>query len=340
MNRWLTRIGAVAGLVATAAAPQAADFPISAGSYTADVAYRLYFNGSRLGSASQTMANCSTQGGSAANIVDYGFPSWQIQSIQDANGTATATIGLDKKYSLNSLVLQYGDYRPAEQEIRVSPDGTTWSTLLARSAVGAQTVPISFAATDVRQVAWQIWGPGTTAGGATLYAYPMELKAFAASSGPAPQREDGYNLAGTMTMVSQDGWISYQPASYVIDGNFYSYAIRNAEGTPAHALFDLGALYPLTNIKLDFAYGQNWTGGGAVEVSADQSTWYTVFRQTSLLGNGIWSFPPWPARYVRLTSNGYGSGALGELGVFALVPEPAALSMLLIGAGLCLRRRR
>ncbi len=337
MNRWLTRIGAVAGLVATAAALQAADFPISAGSYTADVAYRLYFNGSRLGSASQTMANCSTQGGSAANIVDYGFPSWQIQSIQDANGTATATIGLDKNYSLNSLVLQYGDYRPAEQEIRVSPDGTTWSTLLARSAVGAQTVPISFAATDVRQVAWQIWGPGTTAGGATLYAYPMELKAFAASSGPAPQREDGYNLASTMTRISQDGW---SVGTTLTDGNFYSYAIRDVEGVAAHALFDLGALYPLTNIKLDFAYGQQWAGGGAVEVSADQSTWYTVFRRSTAVGNGIWSFPPWPAQYVRLTNNGIGGGALGELGVFALVPEPAALSLLLAGAGLCLRRRR
>ncbi len=216
-------------------------------------------------------------------------------------------------------------------KLRIS-DGTNWTTVLVQSA--AASTNVTFTAQNVAQVEWEVWGPGADLGGGPSYAYLMEMLAYVASTGPAPQKEAGYNLGPTMTVVSQSGWISWAPVSTAIDGSLPSYTIPDGTGT---ADFDLGATYNLTNIRLDFAYGQTWAGGGAVDISPDGSSWTSIVNTSGTLGNSSYNFSPTSARYVRLT--GTGGGALSELEVFA-APEPATLALLALGGLGLLRRRR
>lgn len=325
---------AVLALAETASSPVfAVSFPTAGGSYTADVAFRVDWWGNRIGTAAGSLTNCSVQGGSAASIVNQGFGSWQLQSMANVGSTAVATLGLDQSYSLNRIDLRYGDYRPAEQQLRVSPDGSSWTTVLARSAVGTQTQQVSFSATPVRYAEWMVWGLGQSGG----YAYLQEMLAYVDSGAAAPQKEEGYNLGTTMSVISKSNWISWAQPETTVDGNYYTYAIPDT-GLTAQAVYDLGGSYPLKSLRLDFAYGQSWASGGSVAISPDNVTWNTLLSQTTNLGNTMLSFGPTNARYIRIT--GTGGGALGEVEVFALLPEPASLALLGLGAMVLLRRQR
>jgi len=253
-------IGQLAGVAAMAmmvcAQVEATDFPAAGGSYLANVAVRLDAAGNSLGTATGTMTNCSTQSGGPADVINYGFGPWALQGMADANATATASITLDQVYTLNKIRLQYGDFLPATHELRASADGLTWTPLLPQTAAGSTDV--TFSPTPVRYLDWQAWGPGASGG----YGYLMEALAYISDSVAPPQKEDGYNLMITSSLVSQDGWISWAGAGNLRDSSLYSYSIRETEGVPAHALFDLGDTYALANARVDFAYGQNWMGGG------------------------------------------------------------------------------
>lgn len=308
--------------LATTVVSEATPFPVSGGNYTANVAFRVNKNGVQLSSVSGSLTNCSTQSGSAAAVVDYAFSPWAIMNIQDSNATAVIRVTLDSLYNLNKIRTLYGDYKPAEYEIRVSPDDSSWTTIASRRAPPPGLVTNdTFAAQDVKYIVWQVWGPGTTAGGPTLYAYEKELMAFVATNSPtAPQKEDGYNVAFLGSVISSDGWLSFAGAVYLIDHNTDTYGIRDTEGVPAHAVIDLGMSYRLVHLRLDFTYGQTWGGGGKFEISNDQTAWTSVVNTNGVLGSSTYSFAPEYARYIRVTNNGIGGGALGEILVFAVPP--------------------
>ena len=322
------RIGCLHLLVAAAflalpsARALAGSFPVVGGSYSANVALRLDSSAHQLSSVTGVRTNCSVQGGSAADVVDGSMATWALQGVQDSNASATVTLTLDKVYQLNKLVTQYGPglgVPPGTYELRLSADGSSWTTCVPRKAITAQGHTDTFPATDAKYVAWQAWGPGSDISG-TKYLYMMEMMAFAASTSPqAPQKDEGYSIGHTGSLLSKSGWTSWAQPENVIDNNLLNYAIASPAGT---CILDLGAPLILYHIRAPFYSGQNWANSGKIEIGADTNTWTTIVNQTPFSG-GNFSFSPQKARYVRLS--GDGGGAMLELEVFALPPPPGTI---------------
>ena len=146
--RALAAMALVAGLVLVSSlCAQATPFPISGGSYTADVAYRVDAASTQLSSATGTLVNCSTQFGSPGDTVNLGYGPWALMGMQDASATATSHIVLDKVYNLNKILTQYGDFLPSQYEIRTSPDGASCfkrPSTSARKLLARQRAPRLF----------------------------------------------------------------------------------------------------------------------------------------------------------------------------------------------------
>jgi len=338
----LTALALVA-LLASAAG--ATPFPVSGGSYTANVVQRRDAAGTFLGVLTPTLTGCGDQfPPSADNVADGGHSDWALVGL-GVGDSALMRIELDKTYQLNKIVTMFGDFRPDEHEIRVSPDGSSWTTVRARSSASGATYTDTFTAQDVRYIEWEVFGPGADLGGGPSYAYMKELMAFVASTASSPpQKEEGYNVAPTGTMTDLGGWVSWAGPAALTDQNPSTYAIRETEGVPAMALLDLGDESLLAHMRLGFAYGQNWAGGGKFEVSPDMSSWTTILDTHSALGNSSYSFAPTSARYLRITNYGIGGGALSEVMLFATeaeapIPEPATMLLVATGA-LAIARRR
>lgn len=336
--RCFCRLGIVLGLSAGFAG--ASPFPIVGGSYTVPVEYRLWWNGQQglpMSSATGAMSGCATQQGAPANVADYAVDHWGISGLDLTTDTATSTVTLDSVYTINKIRLQYNGamgWGSNDYELRTSADGTSWTTVVARTANPANsTVDNTFTAVDARYLQWQVWGPGASG----QYLYMTEIMPYVASTAVTniPQREQGYNVALVGTVYSQSGWQSWGPASSAINGNFWTDGATPA-GANATAIYNLGASYNLATLRA--AMYASWDAG-KFEVSNDLVTWTTVYNGALTTGN--YNFTPQLVQYIRVTGTaGAGNGHLRELAAFVMFPEPASLVLLGCAAAALLRRRR
>jgi len=339
----IATIGACAVALAWVALPAGAtSFPVSGGSYVANVVYRLDETGAVIQSVAGSVdGGAYSQQGAPENVADYAPQWWQVGGFGSSTATATATITLDQAHRLNKIHTEYGFYRPSEYEVRVWNSSTGWTTVVPRKAVGGFSLTDTFAAADAEVIEWQVWGGGPDG----AYAAMQELVAFVDAGAPgAPQIEEGYNVLPIATVYSQSGWQSWGPFSSAKDND-----LRNDGATPAQAnatgIFDLGDSYWLyaarTGMYASWDYGK-------LEISDDLSAWTTIYE--GALTTNTWTFGPQEARYVRVTgTSGAGNGHMRQLEVFATteppppveIPEPASAALLVSGiAGLALRRRK
>lgn len=311
-------------------------FATSGGSYTANVAYRLLWNGQQ-GLQMSTVAGqtigCASQQGSVGNTVDYGPGAWQCSGFDVGTDSVVTTLTLDRTYTLNKLRTEYQFYRPGTFELRVSTDNSNWTTVVPlQAAAWAQTY--SFADTDARYVQWIAYGPGQDG----TYVGLRELMAFVSSAASTniPQREEGYDLAIGAAVVSQSGWQGWGPASAAVDNNMSSDGATPA-GPNATAVYNLGAAYLISTLRAGMYASWDY---GKLELSPDQVTWYKVYEGALSTGNYNLTAPQ-TAQYIRLTgTSGAGNGHLRELGAYYMFPEPTGGLLLALGGLLLAVRRR
>ncbi|HAS45130.1 MAG TPA: hypothetical protein DCS93_31900 [Microscillaceae bacterium] len=128
----------------------------------------------------------------------------------------------------------------------------------------------------------------------------------------------GTNLAGSATIVSFSGQQSSNPASNILDGNLNNR--WSAANFPQNVVIDLGAVHPVSQIKLhpfnDRAY--QFLVEGSTSSATGGFTTLTDARANTA-GGAIISrtFTAQTVRYVRLTI----TGAVGYSGVWASIRE-------------------
>ncbi|WP_412543479.1 discoidin domain-containing protein [Longispora sp. K20-0274] len=200
---------------------------------------------------------------------------------------ATRTVG--------SVVLDWEGAYGKDYDIRVSPDGTTWTTVSqrrGRTTAGVDTIALTPVGT--RYVRMQGVTRGTTYG---YSLYRFEVLADATDLA----------RAGTATASTQE--TANFPAARAIDGDpatRWSSAYTNGEWFQV----DLGASKTVGRVVLTWeaAYGRDYD----LQVSANGTTWTTVSaRRGENGGVDDVTFTPTTARYVRMqgvtrgTSYGY-----------------------------------
>ena len=318
---------AVVGLVFPSLAR--ATYPISGGSYTANVAVRYGEGGVLLDSvAGVRSANVGVQSGVPNNVIDYGGAAWALVGFSASTDTATITETLDQVYQLNKIKTIYGtSMDPTQYQLRVSTDGIGWTTVVPQKpTAGVAVITDTFTTTSAKYIEWTLYGPGSLFGapGSGVYSYPNELQAFVASTAPSPGT--GYNVIQMGTIIQTIGG----SLALALDNNPVdtSYIVPGAGGMTN--VVDLGAMTRLDHVNFGFYSGQSWNHA-SVDVSTDNVNWTTLVDSNNITTSSF-TFAPTAARYIRL--GGWGNGALIEFSAFDAVPEPSTVLLFGIGAGL------
>jgi len=324
---------ALVAVCSIAVAVHATPFPVSGGVYTANVASNFAPGGVQGVTVTPSYTGGASSTDTPGDVNDCRTLSWTVNGLATGADSAIARFDLGTSWNLSKLRAEYTFWNalPASHEFRISPDSSSWTTVLPAAAPGGEFLDVLFAATDARYIEWEVWGAVGTA-------HLMELMAYVdAGAAAVPQLEDGYNAAQGATVVSETGFQSYGPASHMLDGDYHS-----TGATPtldAQAVIDLGV--SMWVHRLTTAMYAGWDDG-QLALSNDMASWTTI-KGPGPLANAEFDFSPVEARYVRVIGTAGGAnGHLRELGVFALViPEPATLSLFgLAGLAMLARRRR
>jgi hypothetical protein len=261
-----------------------------------------------------------------SNIIDGNDNEFRWKSSQGANdtdATATAQIELDQVYSVNRVIVTWPTTLnlPDTFDVKVSDDGSSWTTVASgvTPVNGKQTV--NFSATDTKYV--QVVMTGTPASNLVKL---DNVAVFAAASAPAPKTTEGYNLGYLPAVTGSDTGLAGDVSS--LFDQYYTGVNGSAAATsPGVADLDLGAEHTLFAMDLGFRLGQTWEHGAKIELSTDNSTWTTVFDSDTPVGKSNITFDPTQARYIRITNKldpsdnvGTGTGRLDELEIFARAP--------------------
>ena len=310
-----------AGVVCLLAACAAAtDFAVDGyGSYKANVAYRVDGGGNRLSSSSVTVAGCAVQSGTADNVIDYSPNGVQLYNLSNPTNTATFRITLDQSYRLNQIRTEYLNFFSGltlyNYELRLSTNAVDWTTVVAKTNIPSSIALNTFTATDARYIEYQVWGAS-----GNNYILLSEIMAFAAASGPAPQQEGGYNIGPLARIDSESGWISWGPASSMLDNWMTTDgAVPSPTGTVVLALANACFVHAL---HTGFYAGWDWA---KFEISSNKTNWTTIV-DGPLAWVNTFNFPAARTKYVRVQGYaGAANGHLRELSVFAQPPPPGTV---------------
>jgi len=181
----------------------------------------------------------------------------------------------------------------------------------------------------------------------------MELLAYVPTGAASvPQMEAGYNIARGATYYSfdfpsQPGWFNKMG---LFDGSYHGDAGLYPNGIPGQScVIDLGGSYYMIDRIVANVYATLNDGQFAISNDAPSLKNWTIIKGPGSLSSSEYAFTPELARYVRFIGDNEGSNAqFKELQVFTapaeeqVIPEPATMTLLGVGAlaGLIRRRRR
>lgn len=159
---WAAMLLAVGVTTVGAGMARAAAFPISGGSYKANVAFRINPAGTVLGSASVTYAGAAAgKFGTAGSVHDSCWERLAVQRLLSSSDSATFTLTLDKAYELNRIRTLYvaGTPLPADYQLRVY-DGASWTTVRASGggAPASADAAVTFSKLSVTKIEWTVIG--------------------------------------------------------------------------------------------------------------------------------------------------------------------------------------
>ena len=257
----------------------------------------------------------------------------------DPTAGQVLTIDLGRVVSLSASRQQYpGTYTaPDTIQLRLAETPGNWVTVVPTESI-AKTGQLNleivheFAPTLTRYVELtQIGVPPK--GIVSLY----ELSLYpSAPANPPPSTADGYDvtqLTGLSESCDKNMYFGNGSAgTRLTDKRFVSFAAGRtpAQGGTADGSFvlDLGDWLAISEIDTPFYAGDNWQGGGMIEIAADPSSWVKVYdsgrgHQFGPGGFGAQAarFPKQTARYIRVTDYfipgvGLSPNAMEEVEVF------------------------
>ena len=237
-------------------------------------------------------------------------------------------VDLGATYTVDEVRLSWETAFATAFSVQVSADASTWSTVYTTTTGtgGTQTLPLSASARYVRlnltaratQWGYSLWEfqvYGTTGGGPspteTLLSYDKPATASTyqddgACPGCVPARATDHDPATRWATSSTSGWVD-----------------------PGWITIDLGA--PATVTKVVLQWDPAYATAYQLQVSADNSSWSTIYQTTQGRGFTETLTVSGTGRYVRMygtaRSNGYGY-SLWEFQVYGTggnpTPPPAA----------------
>jgi len=290
--------------------------------------------------------------GSAYGLLDAGhnvsqLNFWAAYPDPSPDNTATYRVTLPEAVHIQTLRHQYYGLGETPLQYRVLGSTTGFGSLTElvpwTTFTGATTTDTLN--TTLQYLQYEFLGTKQ------WYVRFNELQAYPAS-GAVIDLTGGYNLLAqrsTATIHSASPWTD-APAG-AIDLNVNTY-LRNQVGTiNPWFIIDLWQEYTLTGAAAGFYHGQSWSDM-TIEVSVDDpslNNWTTAYVHGGTIYGATMPFPgEFAARYVRVSTPTAGSGgALCEFELYAVpteepivIPEPASVSLLVLGAAGVLARRR
>jgi uncharacterized repeat protein (TIGR02543 family) len=237
----------------------------------------------------------ASDGGSAANAIDADSNTRWSPGADQTNGQ-WFQVDMGSAQTFNRIVLDAGSATgsyPRGYEVKVSNDGTNWSSSVASGTGSNAVITVTFATQTARYI--RVTQTGSASG--TWWSL-QEFYAYVPAVVPLPR-------TGWVASSTQSGGGSPTNA---IDGNG---STRWSPGVPQASnqwfQVDLGSAQTFSQIALD-AGGSDYPRGYQVNVSNDGSNWGSAVATGS--GSGAVTtinFATQTARYIRVTQTGSSS---------------------------------
>jgi hypothetical protein len=230
----------------------------------------------------------------------------------------TVTIDLGRVITLAASRQRYRttSARPDSFQLRLAETLGQWTTVVPeqftdRSANRLdESILSEFPATRARYAELRLKG--------VISLGVVELNEFflypSAPLDPPPSTLDGYDLTylSSATATYNSNMIG-SPAVKLFTNDFFTSVAGKtlAQGATGDGVItiDLGGWYAISKVAMGFYANSYWTTGGAIEISADQSSWTKVYDSgrgnplgSASLTETAFTFPKQTARYLRITN--------------------------------------
>ena len=258
-------------------------------------------------------------GGSAANAIDGDSNTRWSPGADQTNGQ-WFQVDMGSVQTFNRIVMDAnsstGDY-PRGYEVKVSDDGTNWSSAVATGAGSNAVITISFVTQTARYIRVTQTGsaPGIRWSIHELYAYPPASIILPRTGWVASASASGGGSAANA--IDGSGSTRWSPGAYQANGQWFQVDLGSV-GTFSQIVLDAGGSpsdYPRgyrVHVSND---GLNW--GSAVATDSGSSAVTTI------------NFAPQTARYVRVTQTGSSSSyywSIYEFNVYFTTPATHTLT--------------
>ena len=212
-------------------------------------------------------------------------------------------IDLQSAHTFNSVVLETAtspyDY-PRRYQVRVSSNGTNWSTAVAAGSGNRSTTTIEFNAVSSRYLRIEQTGSASK-NWWSIHEINLYDSGEDPTPTPPPTQEDASDV--TVTASTNDG----NAQSNTLDGDLSSR--WSAKGDGQWIKYDLGQVKKIDAIDIAFYRGNLRYAYFDIELSSNNSSWRQVFTGMSDKTADLQSYDiaNTDARYVRITGHGNSS---------------------------------